>query len=216
MTKRFTATEKWDDPWFHSLDDKHRQAWLFLLDKCNHAGIWNVNMPLMEFHLGAKPKIEAFGGKVVAIGQEKWFIPKFIDFQYGTLNPENRAHASVLSILEKEGAYKVLGRSLQGRKDKDKDKDKGRGSGGNQTFELFYKAYPRKVAPAKAREKWEALNPGPELLEKILKAVERQKQQPQWLKDDGNYIPHPTTWLNQKRWEDQPNDSNGQRPKVVI
>ena len=32
---------------------------------------------------------------------EKWFIPDFIDFQYGVLNPDNRAHNSVIQLLNK-------------------------------------------------------------------------------------------------------------------
>lgn len=124
MAKRFTATEKWDDPWFHSLDSNHKIAWLFLLDKCNHAGIWNVNKALMEFHIGFVPGVDAFDGRVVRLKDDKWFIPKFITFQYGELNPSNRAHLSVISVLKKEGAWKGLNRSLEGRKDKDKDMDK--------------------------------------------------------------------------------------------
>jgi hypothetical protein len=26
----------------------------------------------------------------------------------------------------------------------------------------------------------------------------------EWTKDGGQFIPHPATWLNQKRWEDEP------------
>jgi len=35
-------------------------------------------------------------------------------------------------------------------------------------------------------------------------AIERQKSSRQWTKDDGQYIPNPSTWLNQERWEDEP------------
>ncbi len=49
----------------------------------------------------------------------------FIEFQYGNLNPENRAHKSVIDQLVKyqikEGAYKGLTRPLQGCKDMDMD-----------------------------------------------------------------------------------------------
>jgi hypothetical protein len=124
MAKRLTASEKWDDPWFCDLDANYKLAWLYLLDKCNHAGIWSPNFKLMEFHLGFQPRIGGFGGRVVALKDGKWFIPKFIDFQYGELNPENRAHLSVIHILKKEGASKPLVSPLQGDKDKDKDKDK--------------------------------------------------------------------------------------------
>ena len=64
-----------------------------------------------------------FKDRIVVLGK-KWHIPKFIEFQYGTLNPDNRAHASVLSILEKEGASKGLARGLLAPKDMDMVKDK--------------------------------------------------------------------------------------------
>jgi len=32
--------------------------------------------------------------------------------------------------------------------------------------------------------------------------VNAQKATEQWRKDNGQFIPHPQTWLNQRRWED--------------
>ena len=69
-------------------------------------------------------------------------------------------------------------------------------------FEKFFDLYPRKIGKKKAQEAWAKLNPDEELVEKILAAVAVQKKQPAWLKDDGQFIPHPTTWLNQGRWDD--------------
>jgi hypothetical protein len=37
----------------------------------------------------------------------------------------------------------------------------------------------------------------------ILTALAWQSQQESWLRNDGAYIPHPTTWLNGERWEDE-------------
>ena len=34
-------------------------------------------------------------------------------------------------------------------------------------------------------------------------ALEAQKKSEDWLKDKGQFIPYPTTWLNQGRWEDE-------------
>lgn len=70
-------------------------------------------------------------------------------------------------------------------------------------FDTFWATYPKKKAKAKALDVWEKLNPTEELTKTIIAAVERQKQSPQWRKDNGQYIPHPATWLNQRRWEDE-------------
>lgn len=95
------------------------------MDNCNHAGIWQVNWPLVQFHLGDFRCDRAkFGGRIIELRTDKWFIPKFINFQYGALNPANRTHLSVMHLLEKEGPSKDLISPLLGAKDKDKDKDK--------------------------------------------------------------------------------------------
>lgn len=123
MAKRFTETEKWRDPWFCGLNAQEKLFWIFLIDNCDHAGIWKVNWPLVKFYLpDIEPQLpQAFAGRIIEINKEKWFIEKFIEFQYGTLNPENRVHHSILAILEKEGAYKPRTSPLLGAKDKDKD-----------------------------------------------------------------------------------------------
>ena len=42
----------------------------------------------------------------------------------------------------------------------------------------------------------------------MIQAVEKQKQSTQWQRDGGQYIPHPATWLNQERWEDEVTTTN--------
>jgi hypothetical protein len=31
-----------------------------------------------------------------------------------------------------------------------------------------------------------------------------QRQQDDWLREAGRFIPHPSTWLSQGRWQDEP------------
>lgn len=69
-------------------------------------------------------------------------------------------------------------------------------------FELFWKAYPRKTNKAFARKAFFKLKPTNEMLAKMTTAIERQKRSV-WLDKDIQYIPHPSTWLNGERWEDE-------------
>ena len=69
-----------------------------------------------------------------------------------------------------------------------------------EDFDAFWKAYPKKVGKQAARKAFQRVK---EPLESLLTAIERQKRSAQWLEDNGKYIPHPTTWLNQGRWEDE-------------
>ncbi|MGE4465846.1 hypothetical protein, partial [Sphaerochaeta sp.] len=76
------------------------------------------------------------------------------------------------------------------------------------TFMQFWSAYPRKVGKGAAEKSWKNLKVDDTLLKTILDAVEAQKKSNQWVRDNGQYIPYPATWLNQKRWEDEV-DSTG-------
>jgi|TARA_B100000315_G_scaffold204074_1_gene197294 hypothetical protein len=71
----------------------------------------------------------------------------------------------------------------------------------NNHFEQFWNNYPRKVGKRKAFEVWGKLSPDGDLMEKILGAIEKYKSSESWC--DPKYIPHPSTWLNQERWEDE-------------
>ena len=73
-----------------------------------------------------------------------------------------------------------------------------------ERFDRFWKAYPRKVGKGAAEKKFAQIRPDAELTDKMIRAVEDAKRSAQWSRDGGQYIPHPATWLNQKRWEDEP------------
>ena len=77
---------------------------------------------------------------------------------------------------------------------------------GNE-FDLFWKAYPKKKAKGDAEKAWKSVK-ADKHIDAILLAVEQQKQSPEWLKDGGQFIPHPATWLRGKRWEDSEPDQD--------
>lgn len=70
-------------------------------------------------------------------------------------------------------------------------------------FAAFWAAYPKKAGKAAALKAWNKLKPDIVLQTKMGKALAAQKQSQQWLKNNGQYIPMPSTWLNGKRWEDE-------------
>ncbi|MBN2315941.1 MAG: winged helix-turn-helix transcriptional regulator [Sedimentisphaerales bacterium] len=70
-------------------------------------------------------------------------------------------------------------------------------------FDRFWAVYPNRVAKKDAEKAWAKLKPSPELGETILAAVERQKLTEQWTKNNGQYIPKPSTYLNGERWKDE-------------
>jgi hypothetical protein len=70
----------------------------------------------------------------------------------------------------------------------------------NEGFEDFWKSYPKKVNKKEAITAFKKVSIP---LDTILKAIEKQKKSDQWLKDNGQFIPYPSTWLNQERWNDE-------------
>ena len=69
-------------------------------------------------------------------------------------------------------------------------------------FERVWKAYPKKVSKGQAKKTWLKINPSEQLIETMLSTIERAKTSEQWQKDNGQYIPHLSTWLNAEGWED--------------
>ena len=137
MAKRFTDTQKYHKPFIRGLQGAYKVLWDYLYHDCDHAGIWIVDFEIAQIYIGKDMPVNKSDAlkffnsgekRIVEINKgTKWFIPSFIEFQYGELNPENRAHKSVINILKKYNLYsdsKGLISSLQGAKDKDKDKDK--------------------------------------------------------------------------------------------
>lgn len=87
-------------------------------------------------------------------------------------------------------------------------------SGDDGAFESFWAAYPRHVAKDKARTAFGKV-PKSEIPE-LMAALEKHKRSDQWTKDGGQFIPHPATWLNQKRWQgDAPPAGKGKRTEYA-
>tara|TARA_R100001163_G_scaffold7224_2_gene7644 strand:- start:2875 stop:3525 length:651 start_codon:yes stop_codon:yes gene_type:complete len=114
MAKRFTDTDKWKKGFIKRLPAKYKLLWLYILDDCNHAGIWDTDFEVASIRIGSKIS-EKEASKVLSEqikifdGGNKWFIPKFIDFQYGQLNENVNAHKSVIKLLDKYDVYNIEG-----------------------------------------------------------------------------------------------------------
>ena len=70
-------------------------------------------------------------------------------------------------------------------------------------FDLFWSNFPRKIGKGAAELAWKKLKPDGPLQARIVQAVKAQCKSEQWRRDGGQFIPHPATWLNGKRYEDE-------------
>lgn len=79
-----------------------------------------------------------------------------------------------------------------------------------ERFERFWSAYPKKVGKGAAEKSFTKIRVTEDLLNTMLDVLERMKHTRNWTKDNGQYIPNPATWLNQRRWEDEiPQQTSG-------
>jgi hypothetical protein len=79
-----------------------------------------------------------------------------------------------------------------------------------ERFDRFYSAYPKKVAKEAAQKAFAKVDPDDDVLGKMLAALAVQKQSAEWQKENGQFIPHPATWINGKRWLDEQGASSVQ------
>jgi hypothetical protein len=72
-----------------------------------------------------------------------------------------------------------------------------------ESFEMFWCIWPRKCDKKNAFKSFKKIAPDKELLDTILEAIRKQRKQESWIKNKGQYIPYPATWLNGERWNDE-------------
>lgn len=73
----------------------------------------------------------------------------------------------------------------------------------DERFDKFWKAYPKRKDKKRAYKVFMKIKPDNELLQQMLDCIEREKKSLDWLKDNGQYIPYPSSWLNGERWNDE-------------
>ena len=128
--KRFVDCDIWGKKWFRELPPKTKLFYFYMITKCDHAGMYDVDLELAAFQIGmpiSSTDINKVLKHIKIVKDDKWWIKGFVDFQYGELRDTNNAHISVIKILNKYGilgADEGLTSSSQADQDKEQDKDK--------------------------------------------------------------------------------------------
>lgn len=144
--RRFTETLKWDDQWFRDLAGSHKLVFLYILDRCNNAGFWEVDLSALAFHTKLEEK--HFEGAFKALerglqGASGWvWVRNFLRHQKNEeLNPANPAHRQIIALLKDQSerfpaskSFLPKGASKPLRSPIGKGKGKGEGNGEEPTL----------------------------------------------------------------------------------
>lgn len=82
-------------------------------------------------------------------------------------------------------------------------------------FDEFWEIYPKAVAKKKCLEMWKKRN-FDAIAETILDDVRRKSKSEAWTKERGAYVPMSTTYLNQERWNDKPQQQAQPRERGMV
>jgi hypothetical protein len=69
------------------------------------------------------------------------------------------------------------------------------------TFDEFWAVYPKKKSKGAAEKAWNKLTDEQKIL--VMQVLPIAKQQHDWIKQNGKYVPYPASWLNAKGFEDE-------------
>ncbi len=212
--KRFTETDKWRDSWYRKLKPLSKLAFSYMVDNCDAAGVWDPDFEFANFAIGEEINWlslqEELGDRLVILKSGKWYLTRFIEFQYGELVPECRPHAKVLQLLKahclpySKGTKRVSIPTGLDRKGKDKTGQDNPPPEIAVTADQIYAAYPRKEAKQDALK---AISKAMQTADPvdILMATELYAEAvSRWPTDDRRFVPHPATWFNGARFHDDP------------
>lgn len=119
------------------------------------------------------------------------------------------------SSIERTRKYREKNKVCDGgcddnrREEKRRDKRNKKESFSLGFFEKVWAEWPNKKSKGQAEKTWHKLNPSEQLVETMLSTIQRAKTSKEWIKNNGEYIPHFSTWLNAKGWQDEYKPNNG-------
>lgn len=202
--RRFTDTDKWNDPWFRKLPILYKSLWEYLRDRVDNAGFWKVDHEAAFFHINEEYDPEEAlrllnEGKVRVIAYEEyWQLPDFVMFQNGVLTEACKPHRQIINLLEKyknKGYGKGMNTLQEKDKDKERDKDKEgkereKGEEYSQAFNDFWIAYPsrhgKKVLKKQAFKEFLKLRE--EDIPELMLAVKNYSDSKQYPKDPPRFF----------------------------
>ena len=219
--KRFTETNKWRDAWFRRLSAGAKLVWIYLTENCDSVGMIEIDLGLLSSDCGMKITAEHLGelsSRLQKISAGRFFIPKFIPFQYGELSEKCPPHKTVLRLIEihqlrKSGLVYLHPTGSDYKPELPVENPPPDKPPTLSPAMQIYDAYPRKLARGDALK----------AIEKALKKMEfakllavTQAYAAAMQGEDFKFVPYPANWYNAEHyfddpamWKCKPADNNG-------
>lgn len=103
---RFTEPAKWNDEWFSNLKPIEKLVFLYLVDKCDNAGFFEINKRVDAFLIGLSEEdflanLRSLKKTYIAsIDGRKIWLKNYLKYQKNLpLNPDNNAHKQIISFI---------------------------------------------------------------------------------------------------------------------
>lgn len=125
-------------------------------------------------------------------GKKYGFIPTFLEHQ----SPHKNEAKSSIPIPE-HFSTKLHEINIPNR-----NRNKNKNIIYDEQFLNFWAIYPRKENKGRAFEAWSKIKSPIPTQEQLSESLDKYKKTKQW--QDPQFIPHPATWINGRRWEDEP------------
>lgn len=207
----------WTDSYIENLDPIEKLLFIYLLTNplCNIAGIYQIQTKRIAFEIGIeKDMVEKLLKRLQdddkIIRHSDWLLIVNHAKHQAFSNPnvtagikriieELPSEVKALKGFERLSHFTLLNFTLPNSTLPNSTRD-GEPLKSKDWFDIFWEKYPKKIGKGAAQKAWDKLKPD---LVVVLAALDSQMESKQWKSDGGQFIPHPATWLNQKRWEDE-------------
>ena len=179
---------------------------------CNKEGYcWASNQYFADLYEVDKTTVSGWIGQLKTRG----YITVQLEYKEGSKQILNR-----YMKINGEGIDEITKTSFQKDVDPIDQKTKGNTKTNTKTnitvnnvddFDSFWRFYPRKAGKEAARKAWAKLRPDQHIMQMIADNVKERVEKGEWRKDNQSFILHASTYLNQKRWEDEVLDQQTQK-----
>ena len=214
---RVIKPEFWDDEKLATISRDARLTFIGLWTNSDDYGVVKGHLNWLRHQIYpyddiSKPTFEKWIVEIEATGsiipfshhnEKYYFIRHFTDHQKVSHPSPSRNPSAPIDILDGGGIAQEPFGNDSGKILEETEYKQKQNINRKRMFDSFWEKYPNKKSKGNAEKTFKKINPDEQLLAIMIAKIEQAKKSREWLKNDGEFIPHPSSWLNAKGWEDE-------------